>query len=434
MKLIKDNRSFDEKQMFRWIKDLFFYCRSITGNGNKLTINYIQKEINNFKTVSFKTGKKVFDWKIPQEWNINDAYIQDENGKKYAEFKKNNLHILNYSVPVNKWINKEKLLENIYTEDKDPNRIPYVTSYYHKRWGYCMSKKEKNSISRNKSKKFKIYIDSNHSNGKLDLIHSLKKGKSRKEIFFSTYMCHPSMANDNLSGIAVLMNLNKYLNENYKKTKFSYRFVILPETIGSLAYLSKYKKHLKKNVLAGFNLTCLGATNRFSHIFSNTHDCLSDQALSAALIKKKDVKKYTFIEGRGSDERQYCSPGIDLPVTTFCKTRFGEFNEYHTDADNLKYIKPRFLYDSFEVIKQIIDSFETSLYPKTLNLGEPHLSKYGLVSSIGKKNYKKGRIYKSILLLANKKRNIFEISKILSLPLDQVNESISILKKFKLLE
>lgn len=242
------------------------------------------------------------------------------------------------------------------------------------------------------------------------------------------------MANDNLSGIAVLMNLHKYLNENYKKTKFSYRFVILPETIGSLAYLSKYKKYLKENVLAGFNLTCLGATNKFSHIYSNTHNCLSDQALSAALIKKKGVKKYTFIEGRGSDERQYCSPGIDLPVTTFCKTRFGEFSQYHTDADNLEYIKPEFLYDSFEVIKQIIDSFETSLYPKTLNIGEPHLGKYGLVSSIGKRNYKKGRIYKSILLLSNKKRSIFEIAEILSLPLDQVNKSINILKQFKLLE
>lgn len=434
MKLKKSSRPFDEKQMYKWIKDLFLYCRSITGNGNRITIEYIKKEVNVFRTLSFKTGKKVFDWKIPKEWNINDAYIQDEKGKKYAEFKKNNLHILNYSISVNKWISKNELLKNIYTENKQPDRIPYVTSYYKQRWGFCMSINQKNAISKNKSKRFKVFIDSSHSNGKLDLIHSLKKGNSKKEIFFSTYMCHPSMANDNLSGVAVLMQLNKYLNENYKKTKFSYRFVILPETIGSLAYLSKFRRYLKNNVLAGFNLTCLGATNRFSHIFSNTKDCISDQALSAALMNKKNVKKYSFIEGRGSDERQYCSPGVDLPVTTFCKTRFGEFNEYHTDADNLKFIKPKYLYDSFEVMKQIIDSFETSLYPNNLTIGEPHLSKHGLVSSLGKKNYKKGRIFKSILLLSNKKRSIFEIAKILSLPLDKINDSIKTLRQSKLLE
>ena len=236
----KDSYSFP---MIKWARDLFPICRSITGSGIRKTYDYFAKLNPEFKNISFKTGHKVFDWKIPQEWDIKDAYIQHQSGKKFAEFKKLNLHVVNYSTPINKTFSRKELLKRIHTEKKQPDAVPYVTSYYKKTWGFCLSEKEKKKLPNGK---YRAFIDSKLKKGKLDLIHALLKGKQKKEIFFSSYACHPSMANNELSGPVLLNAIMLYLKRKYPKRKFSYRFVLLPETIGSIAYLSKYKTTLKK--------------------------------------------------------------------------------------------------------------------------------------------------------------------------------------------
>ena len=296
--------------MIKWAKDLYPICRSITGKGTEETLKYFKKLNPEFKIINFKSGSRVFDWKIPKEWNIKNSYIQHESGKKYAEFKKSNLHVVGYSTPINKWMSKKKLLENIFTQKDQPNSIPYVTSYYKKRWGFCLSEKEKKKLP---SGNYRAFINSSLKNGNLKLSHAILKGKSKKEIFFSSYVCHPSMVNNELSGPVLLNAIMKYIKKNYKKRKFSYRFVLLPETIGSIAYLSKYQKEMKKNILCGYNLTCVGDTRAYSYVRSRDGNSISDFYMDKYLKKMKNFKKYEYID-RGSDERQYCSPSVDLPI------------------------------------------------------------------------------------------------------------------------
>ena len=234
--------------MIKIIKDLFNMPRSLMGESTQKTIKYLKKIVPEINVLRFKTGTKVFDWIVPQEWNIKDAYIKDSSGKKILDFKKNLLSIVYYSIPIKKWILKKDLIKKIHFDNKLPNAVPYVTSYYKKAWGFCMSK---NRLKRLNKKKYFINIDTNFKKGFLEIGEYFKKGKNKKEIFFSTYICHPSMANDNLSSIAVQLNLIKYLKENYRNSFFSYRFVFLPETIGSICYLSKKKDKLKKKYDVG---------------------------------------------------------------------------------------------------------------------------------------------------------------------------------------
>jgi aminopeptidase-like protein len=425
-------------KMYAWMKFLFPLCRSLTGTGVDKTLSYLKNQINiKFKILKFKTGQKVFDWRIPEVWNIKDGYIKNMSGKKLVDFKNNNLHVVGYSTPINKIIQKNELLKHIYTQPNQPEWIPYVTSYYKKNWGFCVSEKFKKKF---KDEKYKVYIDSTHKRGDLKIAETIIKGKKNKEIFFSTYFCHPSMANDNLSSIIVQSALIKYINLNYKKTNFTYRFIFIPETIGSIAYLSTNLKKLKKSMIAGFNLSCVGDDRCYSHVESRESNNLADQALTAALLGKKNIKKYSFLY-RGSDERQYCAPGVDLPVCGFSRSKFGEYKEYHTSADNLSIISAKSLQNSLDVLISIVDAFETELKPLTTIKGEPQLSKYNLYPSISQKGIVKKGIFNkqefinrcNLIAYADGKRNIFEISKKINIPLQELIKEIKILKKNKIL-
>tara|TARA_Y100000816_G_C26074202_1_gene565286 strand:- start:358 stop:1623 length:1266 start_codon:yes stop_codon:yes gene_type:complete len=412
------------------IEDLFPIHRSITGPGIKKSLTYLEKLVPNFKRLKFKSGKKVFDWIVPEEWIIKDSYITDTKNKKHAEFKKNNLHILGFSEPMQKVVGRKELFKNIYTEKNQPSSIPYVTSYYKKKWGFCMSEEQKKKL---KGKKFKVYINSKFVKGNLELSHALFKGKSKKEIFFSTYLCHPSMANNELSGPSVLINLADYVKK-IKNRKFSYRFVILPETIGSICYISKFKSSMQKNIICGFNLSCVGDDNAYSHIESKDRNTLADQALSSALIGKKNFKTYSFLT-RGSDERQYCSPLVNLPVCGFSRSKYFEYKEYHTDKDNLDFVTQKGLNNSIDVMKTIINSFETSLKPKSKIVCEPMLSKRKLHPTTSVKNSYSSEILlrRDIIAYSDGTKNIFQISKILKKPLKNILDEVKILIKNKII-
>ena len=409
--------------MIKWAKDLFPICRSITGNGTRKTLNYFKNINPEFKTIKFSSGKKVFDWLIPLEWNIKDAFFKHENGKKFAEFKKNNLHVVGYSVPIKKTLNKKELIKHIYTQKNQPNVIPYVTSYFKKRWGFCISENQKKKLPKGR---YEVLINSSLKIGSLDLIHTILKGKSKQEIFFSSYVCHPSMANNELSGPVILNALMLYIKKKYRKTKFSYRFVLLPETIGSIAYLSKFHKQLKKNVISGFNITCAGDERCYSYVSTPSGSTISDDAVKAAFVGLENTKYYSFLH-RGSNERQYCSPGIDLPIATFCRSK--EYPEYHTNKDDFKVVTEKGLQGSFNTMKIIIDAFELGLYPKTLVKCEPNLGKRGLYPTLSQKGvYKDTKLRMNLIAYSNGKNNIFQLSKFFNVSLEKVCKEYSLLK------
>ena len=409
---------FFQKGLHFHVRNLFPICRSITGDGIRKTLKYFENFNSEYKRIKFKSGEKVFDWEIPEEWNIKNGYFEHiETGLKFADFKKNNLHIVNYSQPVDIILDFEELKQRIHCSDVDNEFIPYVTSYYKKYWGFCLSKKEFDILP---SGNYRVFIDSNFKKGTLDLSHAIFKGKSKKEILLTSYVCHPSMANNELSGPVVLNAILDYLKNKYKKTNYSYRFLMIPETIGSIAYLSKNLNKLKKNVICGFNLSCVGDERAYSYIKTPFENTLADKAIKAALIGKTNVKEYSYLE-RGSDERQFCAPSVRLPLCTFSRSKFGEYKEYHTSADNLNLVTERGLQDSFEVIKSIIDCFELGLFPKVNVIGEPQLGKRGLypqISMVNKKHPASKRM--DFLTYADGNTSIFDIANITNIPLNEL--------------
>ena len=395
--------------MINWLKKLFPLNRSLTGEGTLKTLKFFKKINPELKIIRFKSGKKVFDWTIPHEWKITDAFIKHiKTKKKFAEFKKNNLHILNYSVGIDKVLDLNELKKKIYTLKKIPNAVPYVTSYYKRDWGFCLDYKTFKNLPKGK---YRAYVNSEHCKGNLNLAHCVLKGKMKKEIFFSSYVCHPSMANNELSGPVLLNYILRYLKENYKSTKYSYRFVLLPETIGSIAYLSKHYKEMKKNIIAGYNLSCVGDGRMFSFVKSRIGNTITDKSLEASIITKKNYKIYNYSE-RGSDERQYCSPGIDLPVCNFSRSKYGTFKEYHNSLDNLNFVKEKHLQESFELIKNIITAFETGVYPIANFYCEPNLGKRGLYqnNSSNMKRNNQFKIRRDIISYSDGKHSLFDIS------------------------
>lgn len=375
-----DLNSLKMLSMLDLAKYLYPIPRSITGNGISLSFEVFKAIHPEFQTLSFATGEEVFDWVIPPVWNVKSAYIEHESGKKFCEFSLNNLHLVGYSESVDKVIDKDELLKYLFTREDMPEAIPYITSYYNKSWGFCISHKQLLELPEGK---YHCFIDSSFTSGNLDIIEAVLPGDTSEEVFFSSYLCHPSMANNELSGPVLLSEVMKHLKQ-MENRKYTYRFVLLPETIGSIAYLSKRVKDLKQNVVAGFNLSCVGDERRYTHLSSRKGNCLADQALSAALLGKENVIIKSFAH-RGSDERQYNSPGIDLPLCGFSRSKFRDYPEYHTSLDNFDVVTENGLNQSFDVIRDIVDAFECGLFPRAKVLCEPQLGKRGLYPNLSKR-------------------------------------------------
>ena len=316
--------------MLNFAKRLFPINRSLTGPGNRKTLRLIKKVVKKIKIKSFKSGQKVYDWTVPLEWSISDAFIITPDNKKICDFKKNNLHVIGYSKAVNKKIDLDTLKKNLHFTKKIKSAIPYVTSYYKKRWGFCISY---NQFLKLKKGIYKVFIKSRFKKGKLNYGEELLKGKSSREVLISTYICHPSMANNEISGPTLSSYLYKWLS--LKKRKYTYRFIFIPETIGSIAYIKKNHKKLKKNTFAGYNLTCIGDERSYSYIPSKYKNSVSDKVYFKAIKLKKIRSKIYNWRKRGSDERQFCSPGVDLPIGTIMRSKFGDYKEYHTSDDQI---------------------------------------------------------------------------------------------------
>jgi len=367
-------------EMYSLMERLFPICRSITGDGVRETLN-ILKEYIPIDIKEVPSGAKVFDWEIPDEWNIKDAYVKDKDGNRVIDFKCSNLHVVNYSIPYDGELTLSELKKHLYTLPNQPDLIPYVTSYYEKRWGFCLSHKEYESL---KDMTYEVKVDSTLEAGSLTYADLVIPGESEKEILLSTYICHPSMANNELSGPVVATYLAKYFLEkgdNY----YTYRFVFAPETIGVITYLSNHLDDLKKHVIAGYVITCIGDNGPFSYLKSRQGGTLVDRATMHVLKNsEKEFKLYNYLS-RGSDERQYCAPGVDLPVGSLMRTKYYEYPEYHTSGDNLDIIEPNELLRSFEMYKKCVNAIEMNRIYKTIVKGEPQLGKRGLYPTIGTK-------------------------------------------------
>jgi len=415
---------------------LFPICRSITGNGTLKTLKIIKKEFPLLKICSIRSQTKIFDWKVPPEWNVSEAYVIDKFGNKIIDFKKSNLHLMGYSIPVNKECTKKELFDHIYYLKKQPTAIPYITSYYKKRWGFSTTYNEKKLFDKKyKSEdKFKVIINSTlNKNGNLNYGELLIKGKSKQEILISTYICHPSMANNELSGPIVSMCLINYL-KTIKELKKTIRFVFIPETIGSIAYLSRNLNHLKEHVVGGYNLSCIGDERQNSCMFSKYENSPSDDAIVEA-YRKLNIKKYkiySFLE-RGSDERQYNSPGADLPISSIFRTKYGKYPEYHTSLDNFNLVTQKGIAGGFAVVKTAINILLEKIIPKNLIVCEPQMGERGLYPTLSiKKRDDITRAYMNFLQYADGKNTLEKISKKIKINLKQTKNIYIKLKKKKL--
>jgi len=306
--------------IYDFIGNLFKIPRSLTGEGVRQTFFKIKSEYLHDLTIhEIPSEKEVGDWVIPKEWNIYAAYIQNQSGEKIINFEENNLHVVGYSTPINRKIALQELNEHIYSLPDLPDAIPYVTSYYRETWGFCMADRQRKNL---KDENYHVYIDSVLSTGSLTYADLIIPGQQKEEVFFSTYICHPSMANNELSGPGLATYLAKWLTSS--SNRYTYRFSFAPETIGAVTYISKNLNDLKK-VYAAFNLTCVGDDNSLSLMPSRKGNTIADRVARHVLQNQKNsFKEYDFIKDRGSDERQYCSPGVDLPMVSIMRSKYGE--------------------------------------------------------------------------------------------------------------
>lgn len=400
------------KRIYDLCGRIFPICRSITGDGVRETLHMIDEHISDtghrLNVTELPTGTQVFDWTVPKEWRVRDAYIEDEAGKRIIDFKDNNLHVMGYSLPVDEWVDLEGLGGYVYTQPDQPDVIPYVTSYYKGRAGFCMSESRRGSL---KPGKYHLYVDSELFDGCLTYADLVIPGETEDEILITSYTCHPSMANNECSGPALLAELVRYIC-GLRRRRHTYRFVLNPETIGAIAYLATEGRleHLKRHLAAGVVLSCVGDDGDFSIVHSRDAGTLADRSLASILRARDRFKEYSFLE-RGSDERQYNAPGIGLPVVGFCRTRYGEFPEYHTSGDDMDFVSPAGFQGAYEAMTQWIDCMEHNLRYKVTVLGEPQLGKRGLYPTVSQKGGYDGiKAMMNLIAYADGRNDLFDIA------------------------
>lgn len=382
--------------------------RSISGAGLRQTLGLLAEYLPGLALIEIPTGSKALDWIVPDEWVINAAHIIDPDGNKICDITENNLHLVGYSEGVKTNLDLTQLQAHLHSLPDQPDAIPYITSYYKRTWGFCLSHQQRIAL---KPGIYSVFVDAQHIKGSITLAEIVLPGETQEEIFFSTYCCHPSMANNELSGPCLALFLAQAIAAVANR-RYSYRFVFLPEMIGSNAYLELRMAQLQKNVIAGFNLSCVGDSRAYSYLPSRAGNSLSDKS-ALHVLKHIDANFMQYHwRDRGSDESNYCAPGVDLPIASLMRSKYGKFPEYHTSLDDLtQVVTPLGLAQSYAMCIRIIDALEQRCYPKALVLGEPQLGRRGLYPSLSTKTSTKSvRTLLDLISYADGTRDLIEIA------------------------
>jgi aminopeptidase-like protein len=418
------------EDIFALAAKIYPICRSITGNGVRQTLReigeYVELEVH-----EVPTGTAVFDWTTPREWNIRDAFIKDGRGNKIVDFARSNLHVMSYSTPVHKRMSLQELAKHVHTLPAQPSLIPYRTSYYAEDWAFCMSHRQFESL---KDDAFEVVIDSTLENGSLTYGEFLHKGYLDEEVFLSAHICHPSLANDNCSGVALLANLARRLST--VQTRYSYRFLFAPGTIGAITWLAR-NEHIVDRIKHGLVVSMVGDGGGPTYKKSRRLNAKIDRAVANVLRHSGLMPAILDFSPYGYDERQYCSPGFDLPVGLFQRSKHGTIPEYHTSADNLGFIQPIHLAESYHLITEVIDVVENDrIYQNTVLKCEPQLGKRGLYGAIGgdKDAVSKNMAMLWILNLSDGSNSLLDIAERAELPFGQVRTTAQLLEDHGLLK
>jgi aminopeptidase-like protein len=367
------------EELYKLVAELYPICRSITGDGVRRTLEIVDRELGGgLEVTEVPTGTPVLDWTVPREWNVRDAWVADAAGRRVIDFQASNLHLLGYSVPVRATMPLAELKQHLFTLPEHPDWVPWRTSYYAERWGFCASQRLVDSLP---DGDYEVCVDTTLADGHLTYGEHLVKGRTDDEVLVSCHVCHPSLANDNLSGIAVATGLARRLAEG--RPRYSYRFLFAPGTIGSITWLARNQDRVDR-VGHGLVLACVGDPGGFTYKRSRRGDAEIDRAVAHVLGRSGRPHRVVDFTPYGYDERQYCSPGFDLPVGCLSRTPYAAYPQYHTSADDLDLVGPAQLQESLEVCWEVVRVLEANR--RYLNLrpkGEPQLGRRGLYGQIG---------------------------------------------------
>ncbi len=367
------------REMHAFAARLFPIARSLTGPGVRETLALIGARLPDLQLHEVPSGTRCFDWVVPDEWRLRAAWLEDERGARLLDAAEHNLHVVGYSEPVDAWLSRAELEPRLHSLPELPQAIPYVTSYYRRTWGFCLQHARRTAL---RGQRFRARIDADLAPGHLTYADLVIPGESPREVLFSTYVCHPSMANNEVSGPVLATFLAAWLAG--RRNRLTYRFVFVPETIGPLVYLARHLEQLRRRVVAGYVLTCVGDERAVSFLPSRRGDTLADRVAARVLAElAPDHRRYSFLHDRGSDERQYCAPNVDLPVASIMRSKYGTYPEYHTSLDDLSLVTPAGLAGSFALYRAVIEALERDGGWRATGVGEPHLARRRLLVALG---------------------------------------------------
>lgn len=415
--------------MYELARELYPLCRSITGAGVRSTLGRVAS-ILPLEIHEVPSGTAVFDWTVPREWNVREAWIRGPDGSKVVDFADHNLHLVSYSAPVRQRMNLEALKGHLHSLPDRPDWIPYRTSYYEENWGFCLPHRQLAALP---DGDYEVFIDSSLSDGSLTYGEAFIAGASEEEVLLSAHVCHPSLANDNLSGIALLAMLGAALGD--ARPRLSYRLLFAPGTIGSITWLAANQESVPR-IRHGLVISCVGDGGGPTYKRSRRGDAAVDRAMEYVLGREAPASRIEDFSPYGYDERQYCSPGFDLAVGLFERSKYGDFPEYHTSADNLEFIAPRHLSRSYELVAGVLDILEHDrIYLSNNPYCEPQLGRRGLYQATGGDNQSAERQMAMLWLLnlADGEHSLLQIAQRSGMPFPMIRDTATLLESHGLL-